>query len=38
MRYEKPSIQIIVLNSKNMIVTSGLGDVPDSELKDSEDL
>lgn len=37
MRYEKPSIQIIILNSKNTIVTSGLGDVPDEESKDSED-
>lgn len=37
MKYEEPNMQIIILKTSDMIVTSGLGDEPDEELNDSKD-
>ena len=37
MKYEEPNIEIIKIETSDMIVTSGLGNEPDEELNDSED-
>lgn len=37
MIYEEPNMQIIILKSSDMIVTSGLEDVPGAEAGDQDD-
>lgn len=37
MKYDEPSMQIIILNTSDMIVTSALGDDPEAELGDQDD-
>ena len=36
MIYEEPNMQIIILKTSDMIVTSGLDDVPDAEVNDQD--